>query len=152
MERSAETREMAQQIQHRINDIVYQCPSPGFTDNPFYTAICRHSDKNTCSAPLNVRYIDFAAINVCCLDFAAINDFYLDLVETRGLISLVNDKHMDNKLEDLAYVRVLFLDCKQSTQYNIVISSSFLRCVLCFGGIQLCRIYSLLLYLMLSAL
>ena len=35
----------------------------------------------------------------------AINDGYLDFVQTHGLISLVNDNHMDNNLKEiLAYV------------------------------------------------
>ena len=62
---------------------VCQCPSSGFSDNPLYTALWRHSDKNS----------------------AAINNCYLDFVQTRGLISLVNDNHVDNNLtEILLYV------------------------------------------------
>ena len=56
---------------------VCQCPSPGFTDNPLYTALWRHSDKNN----------------------AAINNSYLDFVQTPSLISLVNDNHVDNNLK-----------------------------------------------------
>ena len=62
---------------------VCQCPSPGFTDNPLYTSVWRHSDKNS----------------------AAINSRYLDFVQTRGLISLVNDNHVaNNRKEILVYV------------------------------------------------
>ena len=48
---------------------VCQCASPGFTDSPLYTSLWRHSEKNN----------------------AAINNRYLDFVQTRGFISLVND-------------------------------------------------------------
>ena len=32
---------------------------------------------------------------------AAINNHYLDFVQTRGLISLVNDNHVDNNLKEI---------------------------------------------------
>ena len=55
----------------------------GFTDNPIYRTFWRHSDKNS----------------------AAIDNRYLDFVQTRSLISLVNDNHVDNNLKDiLGYV------------------------------------------------
>ena len=58
-------------------------PSHGFTDNPLYTALRRHSDKNS----------------------SAVNNRYLDFVQTRGWISLVNDNHVDNNLKEmLAFV------------------------------------------------
>ena len=44
--------------------------SPGFKNNPLYTALWRHSDKTS----------------------AVINNHYLDL--------LVNDNHMDNNLKE----------------------------------------------------
>ena len=57
--------------------------SPGFTDNTIYTAVWRHSDKNS----------------------AAINNRHLDFAQTRDLISLVNDNHVDNNhKENLVYV------------------------------------------------
>ena len=57
--------------------------SPGFTDNPLYTALfLRHSDKTS----------------------AAKNNRYLHLVQTRGLIPLVNDNHVDNLKEILVCV------------------------------------------------
>ena len=51
---------------------------PGFTDNPvyMYMALWRHSDNS-----------------------AAKNNRYMDFVQTRALISLVNDNHVDNNLE-----------------------------------------------------
>ena len=62
---------------------VCQCPSPGFTDNPLCTALWRHSDKNC----------------------TAIGNSYLDFLPTRGLISLVNNNHMDNTIKEiLVYV------------------------------------------------
>ena len=62
---------------------VGQCLSPGFTDNLLYTALGRHSDKNS----------------------TAINNHYLDFVQTRGLISLVSGNHGDNNLNgSLIYV------------------------------------------------
>ena len=61
----------------------------GFTDNPLYTALWRHSDKNS----------------------AAIKKRYLDFVQTRGLISLVNDNHVDNSVKEiLIYVYKMYLD------------------------------------------
>ena len=32
----------------------------------------------------------------------AINNCYLDFVQTHGLISLVNDKHMDNNIKEIS--------------------------------------------------
>ena len=52
--------------------------SPGCTDNPLYTALWRHSDKNS----------------------TAINKRYLDFVQTRGLMPLVRDDHVDNSLKE----------------------------------------------------
>ena len=53
----------------------------GFTDNLLYTALWRHSDKNS----------------------AAINN--LNFVQTQGCISLVNDNHVDSKPKEiLVYV------------------------------------------------
>ena len=54
-----------------------------FFDNPFCTALCHHSDKNS----------------------AAINNRYLHFVQKRDLLSLVNDDHVDNNLKEiLVYV------------------------------------------------
>ena len=62
---------------------VCQRPSTDFTDNAIYAALWRHSDKNS----------------------AAINNRYLNYVQMRGLISLVNDNHVDNNLKEiLVYV------------------------------------------------
>ena len=62
---------------------VGQCSNPSFTDNLLYTALWRHSDRNS----------------------ATINDRYLNFVLTRGLISLVRDNHIDNYLkESLTFV------------------------------------------------
>ena len=72
-------------IRHRVPQCliwvctVCQCTSPGFTDNPLYTALWRHSDKN--SAAINIRYLHF--------------------IQTRGLISLVNADHGDNSLKEI---------------------------------------------------
>ena len=66
---------------------VCQCPSPGFTDSPPYTALWRRSDKN--SAALNYRYLDF--------------------VQARGLISLVNDNHVDSNRCMYTHKMVKFL-------------------------------------------
>ena len=52
------------------------CPSPSFIDNPLYTTLWHHSDKNS----------------------AAMNNCYLDFPQTRGLISLVNDTHVVKQL------------------------------------------------------
>ena len=52
---------------------VCQCPGPDFTNNPLFAALWRHRDKN----------------------IAVINNRYLDCVQTRGLMSLVNDNHME---------------------------------------------------------
>ena len=41
--------------------IVCQCPSPGFTDNLIYTALCRQSDKN--GAAVSNRDLDFVQTN-----------------------------------------------------------------------------------------
>ena len=65
-----------QTVQTLIRRRFCQCSSSGFRDNPLYKALWRRSDKN--SADINNRYLDF--------------------VQTRGLISLVNDNHMDNNL------------------------------------------------------
>ena len=69
---------------------VCQCPSPGFTDNRLYTALWRHSDKNS----------------------AAINNRYLGFRQSCSLISLVSDNHMDNMdnnhKEMLVYMYVYF--------------------------------------------
>ena len=57
--------------------------SQGFRDNPHYTALLRHNDKND----------------------AAINNRYMDFVQTHCLILLVNDNHKDNTLKEiLVYV------------------------------------------------
>ena len=62
-----------------------KCPSPGFTDSPLSTTLWRHSDKK--SAAINNRYM------------------YLDFFLTRGLITVVNDNHVDNYLKEiLAFV------------------------------------------------
>ena len=58
-----------------------QMPGPGFTGNPLYTAIWHHSDKNNAATRINNHYLDF--------------------VQTRGLISLVNDYHVDNNLKEI---------------------------------------------------
>ena len=55
----------------------YHCP--GFTDNLLYKAFLHHNDKNG----------------------ATINNRYLDFVQTRGLISLVNDYHVDKDLKEI---------------------------------------------------
>ena len=70
--------------------MVCKCPSLCFTDNP-------HSDKI----------------------IAAINNLNLAWVQTRGLISFVNDNHVDKKKkkpERSFDVGILKIDCKQSTQ------------------------------------
>ena len=58
---------------------VCRCLTPGFIDNPVYTALCRHSDKNR----------------------SAIIKRYLNFVQTRGLISFVNDNHVNNNLNEI---------------------------------------------------
>ena len=60
---------------------VCQCPSLGFSDSPLYTALWRHSDKNSTA------------------------NCYLDFAQTRGLMSFVSDNHVDNGFkETLDYV------------------------------------------------
>ena len=59
--------------------IVYQCPSSGFTVYPLYSAQWHHSDKNS----------------------AAINNCYLDFVQPRGWISLVDDNHVDKYVKEI---------------------------------------------------
>ena len=46
----------------------------------------------------------------------AINNPKLDFIQTWGLISLVNDNHVDNFLKEILVYVLLWLDCKQSTQ------------------------------------
>ena len=62
-------------------------------DNPLYTALWHHSNKN--------------------LRKAAINNRNLDFLQTCGLISLVNDNHVDNNLYENVCVCILWLDCKK---------------------------------------
>ena len=57
---------------------VCQCPSPGSADNPLYTALWHHSDKN--SLTINNRYLEFIIVR---------------------LITLVNDNHVDNYLKEI---------------------------------------------------
>ena len=45
----------------------------------------------------------------------ATNNYYMDFVQMRGLISLVNDNHMDNNLKEIL-VCILRLDCKNWPQ------------------------------------
>ena len=74
------------------SDLVLQC-LPMFTDNPLYSTLC-HSNK----------------------DRAALNNRYLDVVQTRDLISLVNGYHADKNLKERFGLRMPLLNCKQSTQ------------------------------------
>ena len=58
---------------------VCQFPSPCFTDNPLYTTLLHHSDKNS----------------------VAMHNHYLDFIQTGNLISLVNDYHVDNNFKEI---------------------------------------------------
>ena len=65
-----------------ISDLSLHClvmSQSGFYRSSFLTALSRHSDKTK----------------------AARNNRYLDLVQTRGLISLVNDNYVDNNLKEI---------------------------------------------------
>ena len=81
-------------LHYAASDLGLHClpiPSLSFTDNQLYKALWHHSDKNR----------------------AAIHDHYLDVVQTRGLISLVNNNHMDNHLKEIGFC-MLWLNCKQT--------------------------------------
>ena len=79
---------------------ICQCLSSGFTDNPLYAALCRHSDKNS----------------------AATNNRYLDFVQTRGLISLDSDNHVDNNLKEI-FVSVYYGSIVNNRPKNVFCST-----------------------------
>ena len=80
---------------------ICQCPSPDFTDNPLYTALWRHVDKN--SPALNNRFADF--------------------VRTRVLILLVSI-HVENNLkENLMYI---YFGSIVNTEQNSISSKHFI--------------------------
>ena len=75
-----------------------QCPSPGFKSNLLYMALWCH--KNS----------------------MAISNRYLDFVQTHGLISLVNDYHVDNKVREIL-VNVYYwsiLTIEQKRRFDII--------------------------------
>ena len=68
-------------MQSAVSDLGLHCLP--MSQSRFYTALWHHSDKNK----------------------VAVNNNYLDFVQTYGLISLVNDNHMDINLKKiLVYV------------------------------------------------
>ena len=101
---------------------VFQCASPGFTDNLF----TRHSD-----------------VTVTDKNSAAINNRYPDTVQTRALISLVNDDHVDNLNYFLVYVYFgSILYNRPKNRIGLVITKDSLHYKLNHGEVQGERYYS----------
>ena len=72
----------------------------------FYTTLWRHSDKNSSDK-----------------NSGAINNRYLDFIQTRGLISLVYDNHVDN-----TFRKILVYVYYDSTVNTESIQQCILRC------------------------
>ena len=65
----------------------------------------------TTRQPMGVICVNNAPLRHSDKNSAATNNHFLDFVQTRGLISLVNDNHLDNNLMDFGAC-IRWLDCK----------------------------------------